>query len=96
MSTYDESRAPRKIHGPTKTSLISHSNNCSEVNASVFNLYVIAAKSVYMEGEPENLTSARNELLSARRVVINFHNIGIPPIFAPHIDYALRVSGWLK
>ena len=96
MSRYDESRAPRKMHGPTSTSLISHSNNCSEVDASVFNLYVVAAKSAYMEGEPEKLTSARNELLTACRVVINFHNIGIPPIFAPLIDYALRVSGWLK
>ena len=96
MSRYDESRAPRKIHGPTNSSLIFYSNNCSEVDASTFNLYVIAAKSAYMEGEPDNLTLARNELLSACRVVINFHNIGIPPIFAPHIDYALRVSGWLK
>lgn len=96
MIRNDKSRAPGRIHGPTKTSLISHSNNRSEVNASVFNLYVIAAKSVYMEGEPDNLTNARNELLSACRVVVNFHNIGIPPIFAPHIDYALRVSGWLK
>lgn len=96
MRRNDENRAPRQMHGPNKKSLISYSNNCSEVDTSVFNLYVVAAKSAYMEGEPENLTSARNELLSACRVVINFHNIGIPPIFAPHIDYALRVSGWLK
>lgn len=96
MSGYAESRVSEKIHGPTKTSLGFYSNNCSEVNSAKFQRYAIAAKAPYAEGEPENLTKARNELRSAYQVVMAWRQMGIPAMFPPHIEYALRVSGWVK
>jgi len=91
-----ESRPPKKVNDSTKSSLWFHSTNRSEVDASEFNLFAFAAKSTPMDGEPENLTNARNVLLSNYRVVIDFRQKGIAPIFAPHIYYALQISGWFK
>jgi hypothetical protein len=96
MITNTESRTPQKVNGPTNSSLLFYSTNRSEVGASTFQLYVVAAKSQRLDGEPEELTKARNDLISAYKVVIDFRGKGLVPIFPPHVYYALQVSGWLK
>jgi len=96
MTTNAESRTHQNVNDPTNSSLWFYSTNRSEVDSSTFQLYVVAAKSQRLDGEPEELTKARNDLISAYKVVIDFREKGLVPIFPPHIHYALRISGWVK
>ena len=96
MNRNDESRSLFEVNGPTQESLRLHSTKRSETDVLGFLTYVFAATTKLIDGEPSEITKARNDLESAYLVAVNFKDRGIAAIFPPHIEYALRISGWVK
>ena len=96
MSRYDESRSPHEVNGPTPNILWLHSTKRNETDVLGFLTYVFAANTNLIDGEPIEITQARNNLEAAYKVAVNFRDRGVAAMFPPHIDYALRISGWVK
>jgi hypothetical protein len=91
-----ESRLLEEVNDSATPIIWFISTNRNQVDQATFDLYMRAAKSTQIAGEPLDLTIVRNVLLNKYKVVIYLRQKGMKPIFAPHIYYALQVSGWLK
>ncbi len=96
MTRNDESRSLFEVNGPTPNILWFHSTKRSETDVLSFLTYVFAATTKLIDGEPSEITKARNDIESAYKVAVNFQDRGLAAIFPPHLDYALRISGWVK
>lgn len=101
MTYKRESRTPGKVHGSTsenpKAILRAHTASPrNDLTWHDWQVYERASTSVYMAGEPVELTRARDELDSWRLVVADLNAQGLTPILAHHVWRALRYGGWLQ
>jgi len=71
-------------------------SNRQEQNFTEFLIYRTAIECKFWEGEPKEVTQARETLHSAIKTAYYFNDLGLVPPVEPPIFYALTVGGYLQ
>lgn len=59
-------------------------------------IYRIAMKTSYWEGEPLEVTEARSKILQAYQAARHLNSLGFPAIVSPEVFYAFGSNGYLQ